>query len=172
MNGKKIVLTLLIFSVLTVSSVSAQTSVELKLGFVNIGRLLQESPQAKIATAALEDEFAPRQREILSLQTAFDNKQARLQKDAEVMGAEERENAARELQNDQRDLRRLQVEFREDVDIRRNEALGKVQQEVFIVITEFGKSAGYDIIFAEGIAFASERVDVTQQVLDRLQAKQ
>ena len=172
MNGKKIVLTLLVFSVLTVSSVSAQTSAELKLGVVNIGRLLQESPQAQIATAALEDEFAPRQREILSLQTAFENKQARLQKDAEVMGAEERENAARELQNDQRDLRRLQTEFREDVDIRRNEALGKVQQEVIIVINEFGKSAGYDIIFAEGIVFASERVDVTQQVLDRMKAKQ
>ena len=106
------------------------------------------------------------------MQTAFDNKQTKLQKDAEVMGAEERENAARELQNDQRDLRRLQVEFREDVDIRRNEALGKVQQEVIIEITEFGKSAGYDIIFAEGIAFASERVNVTQQVLDRLKAKQ
>ena len=172
MNGKKIVLTLLVFSVLTVSSVSAQTSAELKLGVVNIGRLLQESPQAQIATAALEDEFAPRQREILSLQTAFENKQARLQKDAEVMGAEERENAARELQNDQRDFRRLQTELREDVDIRRNEALGKVQQEVIIVINEFGKSAGYDIIFAEGIVFASERVDVTQQVLDRMKAKQ
>ena len=34
----------------------------LKIGFVNFGRLLDESPQAKAAQATLEAEFMPRQR--------------------------------------------------------------------------------------------------------------
>jgi outer membrane protein len=148
----------------------AQDVSGLKIGVVNLGRLLQESPQAQAARASMEDEFAPRRREIMALQSDYEQKAAQLEKDLDVMGAAERENAQRELRNDQRELARAQNEFREDLDIRNNEALGKVQVEVFQIIDEFGKSAGYDLIFAEGIVFASSQVDVTQQILERMKA--
>ncbi len=172
MNRNKACVALLALCVLAVSSVSAQTAAGLKIGVVNVGVLLQESPQAQAARAALEDEFAPRRREFMSMQTAYEQKAAQLQKDIEVMGAEERENAQRDLRNDQRELLRAQNEFREDLDIRNNEALGAVQQDVFTVIAEFGRSGQYDLILADGIVFASEQVDVTAQVLELLKAKE
>jgi len=172
MNGNKTFFALLALCVLAVSNVSAQTAGGLKIGVVNVGRLLQESPQAQAARATLEDEFAPRRREFMSLQTAYEQKAAQLQKDIEVMGAEERENAQRDLRNDQRELLRAQNEFREDLDIRNNEALGAVQQDVFNVIAEFGRTGGFDLILADGIVFASEQVDVTQQILDVLKARE
>jgi outer membrane protein len=150
---------------------SAQDAGGIKIGVVNLGKLLQESPQAQAARASMEDEFAPRRREIMALQSAYEAKAAQLEKDRDVMGAEERENAQRDLRNDQRELVRAQNEFREDLDIRNNEALGRVQQEVFQIIDDFGKTSGYDLIFAEGIVFASSQVDVTQQILDRLNAR-
>jgi outer membrane protein len=170
MNGKRLLVALLAGSILLVSNAIAQDVSGLKIGVVNVGRLLQESPHAQAARATLEDEFAPRRREFMSLQSAYEAKAAQLEKDRDVMGAEERENAQRDLRNDQRELLRAQNEFREDLDIRNNEALGKVQQEVFQVIEDFGKTGGYDLIFAEGIVFASSQVDVTQQILDRLMA--
>jgi len=172
MKFKNTFVTFLAISVLTLSSASAQTSAGLKMGFINWDRLLQESPQSQEASAALEDEFAPRFRQIVALQTELEAKAAQLEKDAEVMGATELDNANRALRNDQRELVRAQNEFREDRDIRNNELLGAVQQEIALVVNDFGKTNGYDLILARGIVFVSEKVDVTQQILDRLAIKQ
>jgi outer membrane protein len=162
----------LLFAVLaTVPSLLFAQSVDgLKIGVVNVGRLLQESPQAQAAREALEDEFAPRRREIVALQTSLEKKSAAMQKDMEVMSAEERENAQRDLRNDERSILRAQNEFREDLDLRNNEAIGAIQQEVLREISIYGESQGLDLILADGIVFASSRIDITEPVLERLRA--
>jgi outer membrane protein len=160
----------MIFAVLTVAPmlVFAQATDGLTIGVVNVGRLLQESPQAQDAREALEDEFAPRRREIVALQTELEKKSATMQKDLEVMGAEERENAQRDLRNDERAILRAQNEFREDLDLRNNEAIGAIQQDVLREIAAYGDSQGLDLILADGIVYASEKVDITEAVLARL----
>lgn len=142
----------------------------LKIGVVNIGQLLQESPQAVAANERLNDEFAPRQRELMALQTEYEEKAAALQKNVEVMGAEERDNAQRDLRNDERAFVRAQNEFREDLDLRRNEVIAAVQRDVLIEINAFGEAEGFDLILVDGIVYASDKVDVTARVLERLQA--
>lgn len=148
----------------------SQASAGLKIGVVNIGLLLQESPQAQTARESLEDEFAPRRREIVAMQTTLEQKNAAMQKDIEVMGPEERESAQRDLRNDERAVVRAQNEFREDLDLRNNEAIGKIQADVLREIGAYADAQGYDLILADGIVYASDKVDVTEQILTKLQA--
>ena len=144
----------------------AQSVGDLKIGVVNAGRLLNESPQVRVAMETLQDEFAPRQREIVAQQTEFQEKQAQL----EVMGAEERRNAERDLRNEERSLARRQQEFSEDFELRRNEELAKVQQELLRDIQAFGQLGNYDLILGDGVLYASPVVDVTQDVLNSMQS--
>jgi len=81
-----------------------------------------------------------------ALQTALEEKSAALQKDLEVMGPEERENAQRDLRNEERAIVRAQTEFREDLDLRNNEAIGKIQQDVLREISAYATSAGFDLV--------------------------
>ncbi len=162
---------LIIIAFLAATPVLSQAQATLKIGVVNIQRLLQESPQAISAGARLEDEFAPRQREIMALQTGLEGKAARIQKDLEVMGAEERENAQRDLRNDEREIVRAQNEFREDLDLRRNEVIGAVQRDVLLAVKAYGDADGFDLILAEGIVQFNTRIEVTDQVLERLRAQ-
>jgi len=148
----------------------AQSVGDLKIGVVNAGRLLNESPQVRIAMETLQDEFAPRQREIVAQQTEFQEKQAQLQRDLEVMGAEERRNAERDLRNEERTLARRQQEFSEDFELRRNEELAKVQQELLRDIQAFGQLGNYDLILGDGVLYATPVVDVTEDVLNSMQA--
>lgn len=141
----------------------------LKIGVVDVARLLQESPQAQGAMASLQDEFAPRQREIVAKQNEFQDKQSQVQRDLEVMGPEERRNAERDLRSDEREILRLQEEFREDLDLRRNEELAKMQQDLFREIQSFASAGGYDLIVGEGVLYASSAVDVTDLVLQGMQ---
>ena len=168
--SKKNLFGFILLALFAATPLSAQVAGNLKIGVVNINRLLQESPQAIAAGARLEDEFAPRQREIMALQTDLEAKAARIQKDVEVMGADERDNAQRDLRNDEREIVRAQNEFREDLDLRRNEVIGAVQREVLLAVKAFGDDNNYDLILAEGIVQFNTRIEVTDLVLERLRA--
>jgi outer membrane protein len=149
---------------------SAQAPANLKIGVVDINRLMSESPQFKVAREKLEDEFSPRQREILALQTRFEERAATLEKNIDVMGATEREQAERELTDERRSIVRTQTEFREDSERRNNEVLRLVQQDIVREVVAYGESEGFDLVLVEGIVYASERVNITQPVLERLLA--
>ena len=54
--------------------------------------LLDRAPQTKAAMDALQEEFAPRQREFLAKQKEYEDLAAKVQKDFAVMGESERRN--------------------------------------------------------------------------------
>ncbi len=141
-----------------------------KIGFVNVARLISESPQAATAMAALQEEFAPRQRELVAQRKAFEEKQAKLQRDLEVMGPVERRNAESELRKLERELQRNVEELNEDANLRRNEELGKLQRDLLKEVAAFAQAEGYDLVIGEGVLFASPAVDITSNVLERLRA--
>ena len=144
---------------------------ELKIGFVNVGRLINESPQAGQAMEALQEEFASRQREIIAMQNEFQERQTQIERDLEVMGAEERRNAERDLRKDERDLARTQQEFTEDINLRRNEELGKLQRELLRQVQTFAGAEGYDLVVSSDVVlYASPTIDITGQVLAGLKA--
>jgi outer membrane protein len=147
--------------------VSAQ---QVKIGFVNYGRLIGESPQAAIAEEALREEFAPRQREGVALQTELQQKQEQIQRDLDVMGPEERRNAERDLRKNERELARQQQEFSEDFNLRRNESLRKVQSEVLREVQAFVAAEGFDLVVSDGVLYSSPAIDITEQVLAELKA--
>jgi len=140
------------------------------IGFVNVAQLLSESPQAKAAMEALQEEFAPKQRDIIAQQNRFKEEQERVQRDLEVMGAEERRNAERDLRKAERDIARSQEEITEDFNLRRNEELGKLQRTLILQIQSYAREAGYDLVLSDGVLFASQAVDITPQILSGLES--
>lgn len=155
-------------SLLSPSMAAAQAAKQLKIGFVNVQRLLIESPQANAANRALENEFAPRQRDLQAKQKAFKDRADKFQKDGAVMGADERRNAENDLRKDERELQRQIEELREDLNNRKNEELGKLRINVLRQIEGFAKQGGYDLIVSDGL-YVSPALDVTSQVLQGLQ---
>ncbi len=144
---------------------------DLKLGYVNAARLLEQAPQAGTATQQLKKEFAPREESIIALQTEVEDLEKEMRRNADVMTESRHRKLEREIVANKRDLRRIQDEFREDLNFRRNEEIAKLQQLVKEIIEAVGKDEGYDLILFEGIAFANQRIDLTDKILERLQAE-
>ena len=141
-----------------------------KIGVVNVARLLQEAPQAQAASQALENEFATRRRELENQQKDLKAREDKLAKDGAVMAEAERRNAEKTLRDGQRELARKQNEFLEDLNVRRNEALGQLQRTVLQEVQTYAKGAGLDIVVADAL-YASQSVDITGQVLAALQSR-
>lgn len=147
---------------LATAPVSAQGN--LKIGVINVGRLLEQAPQSEAVTKKLQDEFGPRQRDLAAREQRLRTQQETFNRDAPVMGEEERLNLERQIRDAQRDLQRAQNEYLEDLNLRRNEEVGKLQREVLLKVQEYARAQQYDIVLADAI-FVSTAVDITDAVL-------
>lgn len=156
---------------LVIVFVAPASAQELKIGVVNVPVLMESAPQAKIAMDALEQEFQPRQREIIAKQKEFEELTTKVQRDVAVMGETERRTAERDLRDMQREVTRLQNEFREDLNLRRNEELGLLQRSLLQEVQAYAQSAGFDVVLGDGVLFASPTVNITGFVLKAMEAK-
>ena len=143
----------------------------LKIGFVNFGRLLEESPQAKSAQQALEAEFLPRQREVAAQRKTLQEKADKLQKEAAVMSEADRVRTEREVRELELNVNRRFNELQEDLNLRRNEEVGKMQRSLLQEVQTYARTNGYQLIVSEGVLFATDAVDITPQVVAAIKSK-
>ncbi|MBS0614048.1 MAG: OmpH family outer membrane protein [Proteobacteria bacterium] len=144
---------------------------ETKIGVVNFQRLLEEAPQTKTIMQNLENEFAPRRRELMTMQNDLKARDEKLQKEGAVMSEADRSKAEKTLRDGQREFSRKAGEFQDDASTRRNEELGKVQKFLVQEIQTYSAAQGYDLVIGEGVFYAKNQLDMTQQVLAQLATK-
>jgi outer membrane protein len=151
--------------------VSGQASAEIKMGVVNFQKLLEEAPQTKTAMQALENEFAPRRRELLTMQNDLKARDEKLQKEGAVMSEADRAKAEKTLRDQQREFSRKAGEFQDDASTRRNEEIGKVQRYLVSEIQTYANAQGFDLVLGDGVFFAKGPLDITANVLAVLASK-
>ena len=155
---------------LTFATASA-AAVDYKIAFVNTERLFREAAPAKRAQQKLEREFSARDAEIQKLAKQVRDLQSALDRDGATMNDTDRRNKERDLANGSRDLQRLQREFREDVNLRKNEELASLQERANKVIQQIAEAEKFDLILQDPVVFASQRIDITDRVIKALADK-
>jgi outer membrane protein len=143
-----------------------QASADTKIGVVNFQKLLEDAPQTKSAMAALENEFAPRRRELMTMQTDLKAHDEKLQREGAVMAEADRVKAEKILRDEQREFSRKASEFQDDVSTRRNEELGKVQRYLVGEVQSYSGTQGFDLVVAgDNLLYAKGQLDITPNVL-------
>ena len=142
-----------------------------KMGFVNGERLFREAAPAKRAQQKIEKEFATRDAEIQKLSKQVRDMQTLLEKDGVTMAEPDRRGKERDLANMSRDLQRMQREFREDLNLRKNEELTAVQERANKIIQQIAIDEKFDLIIQEPVIYASPRIDITDRVVKALADK-
>jgi len=149
-----------------IASGALQAQATLKIGVVNVARLIQEAPGAEAVQKKLQEEFGPRQRDLAAMQTRLQTQAETFQRDAPVMGEEERVNLERQIRDGRRELERTQNEYVEDLNLRQNEEFGRLQREVLEKAQAYARAQQYDLVVADpNVIFASTAVDITAAVL-------
>ncbi len=141
---------------------------DIKIGFINPIKVLEMAPQAEAARNDLEREFAQRKEDLEAEDASIKRAEEKLGRDTAIMSESERQKLERDVLSRKRDVRRAKEEFRDDLNLRRNDELAKLQKEVLKVINELAKEKGFDLIVGEGVVYASEAIDISEQVLQRL----
>ena len=153
-----LVLAALVFSV-------QSNAADLKIGYVQVDKILQEAPQTAESSKKLEKEFAPRSQELERMQKQIKDIETALDKDALTMSETDRKNKERDASNLKIDFQRKQRELREDINLRKNEELAALQDRINKAVTSVSEAEGYDLVVYGGVAYANKKIDITDKVL-------
>ena len=152
--------------ILSLGAGMAQAS-DFKVGVVDTERVLRESAPAMRAESKIEKEFSGRDQEIKKLLKQAKELQSVLDNDDGKLSDTERRNKERELSAMNVDLQRMQREFREDLNLRKNEELAIVLEQANKAIQAIAESEKYDLILQEAV-YRNPKIDITDLVIKHL----
>jgi outer membrane protein len=145
-------------------SVSAQS---LRIGYVNLERILRDSTSAKAAQTKLEKEFASREKEIQNLAAQLKSASEKFEREAPTLAEGQRTTRQRQLIDQDREDQRKQREVQEDLNLRKNEELQGVLERANRVIRQIAESEKYDLIVQEAV-YINPKHDITDKVIGGL----
>ncbi|MGA7751023.1 MAG: OmpH family outer membrane protein [Gallionella sp.] len=148
-------------------NVAAAQAGDFKVGVVDTERILRESAPAVMAESKIEKEFSGRDQDIKKLTKQAKELQALLEKDDSKLSDVDRRNKERELTAMNADLQRMQREFREDLNLRKNEELAVVLEQANKAIQSIAESEKYDLILQEAV-YRNPKIDITDRVIKYL----
>jgi outer membrane protein len=147
--------------------VSTAGAADIKIGFVDVERIRRESAPAERASKQLEKEFAPRAQELQRREAQIKTTQNQLEKEGMTMSESDRRSREQELSRMSVDFQRMQREYREDLNMRRNQELASLFERADRVIKQIADAEKFDLILQEAV-FRSPRIDITDRVLKAL----
>lgn len=161
-------MSVLISSLLILFSANAA---ELKVGYVQVEKILQEAPQTAESGKKLEREFGPRSQELDKLSKQIKELESTLDKEGLTITDAERRSKERDAQNIKVEFQRKQRELREDINLRKNEELASLQDRINKAVQSVAKAENYDLVMYSGVAYAADKIDITDKVLKLLGKK-
>lgn len=139
---------------------------ELKVGVIDMRLIAGNSPQAQETMNLLKKEFKGREDQIISTEKTLKEKAEKLQRNAAVMSESEKAKLERDLTVGQRELQRLQTEFREDAALRQQEEMKKLLDKINQRVEAIAKAKQFDLIlYRDAVPFATPQIDITDEVM-------
>lgn len=161
----------IIIVVLSVFAASFVCASDLRIGVVDTERILRESVPAVQAEKKIEKEFELRDQEMKKVAKQVKEIQGYFEKEGMTLLDAEHRSKERELANLNVTLQRMQREFREDLNLRKNEELALVLARANKAIKAIAESEKYDLVLQESV-YRNPKIDITDKVLQFLSTEQ
>jgi outer membrane protein len=139
-----------------------------RIAVVDPNQVVERSPQYEAAGKALKEEVEDRERNLRQQQEQIAELQRQLERDAALMSQNEIQRLQNDIRSRNRKLKYAQDEFQEDFALRQNEVRTKLAKQVREVVVELAKELEIDLVISEGLVYFSPRIDISDQVVERL----
>ncbi len=155
------------FALLSATFAHAQPE-NVRIGYVDMKRLLDNAPQVVAGRQKLEREFAPRDTALNADELRLAALRSRYERDNALLGRDEAEALKREIDALDRSIRRNRDNLRSELKARSDQELDRSWREINNAVVEFARERNIDLIVPSPVVYASPRIDITDQVLERL----
>ncbi len=145
----------------------------LKVAVINTEQVLLESETGKAALAELRTLREAKEAEGNALQDEVEQIRTRLSEGRLSLAEDKIAELERQLEERGIALRRFQDDANRELNKRRDEILAAIDKKVLPIINQVGEEQGYSLIFRKfesGLVFASDEIDITGEIVRRLDA--
>jgi len=149
-----------------VTSINAQS---IKIGYINVEEVINSLSQYQHDNDSLIQQFEPKKQQLLDLFKHIELLKENLNN---VDKSINNDNYQKELDN----IRELEASFQKETELwqqqlnqKKYESLQKIETMINLAIEEFAISENYDLILYQNAAFASEQVNITNQIISKIE---
>ena len=155
------------------SAVPAWTQQVQKLAVIDVNRIMVDSARGKAVLEELERYQTERTAQLKVLNDEILEMQQRFQEGRLSLAEDKLAELQGQIEERGRALQRAQEDAQRELQKRRDEDVKKVEDQVFPVINAVGREFGYTMIFNKfqsGLVYADDLIDITELVIQRLDA--
>lgn len=164
---KKLVLSVLLIAGFITTNVAAE---DLKIGVVSVERILSEAPQVDAVNTSMLERFGPQRDALQSLEKEITKMQGNYKRNELVMTEDKLNELKKEIIIKIQGLKQKEAMLQQEVATVRNQELAVLQQQVRAIIDDISKKGKYSLVLSEGVAYADDKLDITDKVLDKMKA--
>ena len=151
---------------LLVTSINAQST---KIGYIDVEKVINSLPQYQHDNDSLIQQFEPKKQQLLDLFKHIELLKENLNN---VETTVSNETYQKELEK----IRELETSFQKETELwqqqlnqKKYESLQKIETMINLAIEEFAISENYDLILYQNAAFASDQVNITNQIISKIE---
>lgn len=138
-----------------------------RIGYVDMKRLFDAAPQVVSARQALDDEFSPRNQLLLADEARLQRLENELASSGDL-DDEQRFETEREIRNLRRSIERRREDLAEELRFRTNAEKKALEKTIEVAVEQVAEEGRYDMILSSPVAWASDRIDITDEILEWL----
>ena len=159
------VLLFLIFCLVCIPSYAAN----IKIGFIDTNIVVTSLTQYKENIDSISREFEPKKQELLALFNHIELLRANID-------LIKKSNSSKSVNEELTKLANLEQSFKEETEFwqktmnnKKLILLNNIEMIVNQAINEFAIQEGYDLILYENVAFASDKVNITEEIIKKIE---
>jgi outer membrane protein len=164
---KKILLLVLSIGLLLGFSVARADN--LKVGVLDVQKVMQKSPRVSAMQAKLKKQFAPQEKKITAAQKQLKADFDKYNKDQAVMKDADKKALQKKILAEQSKLRNLQTQFQQQLIAAQRKSMQSILKDIEDAVEKVAKDQKLDLVLTKAsVAYNNPDLDVTDQVIKKL----
>jgi outer membrane protein len=148
------------------SAVAAETQ-ELKIGYIDMGRALNEVDDGKAAKAKLKSDFDEKQKKLDAMQNDLKAKKDDFDKKSAMMNPDVKGQKQDELQRKFMELQQTYMQLQKELVDKESQLTQEIAGKIKNIVVKLGDKEGYTMILDIGdtVLFYKRHMDITDDVV-------
>ena len=159
------VLIIFFLSVLCLSA-SAQN---IKIGFIDTEKIVFSLPQYKKSIETITREFEPKKKELLDLFKHIELLRENIGLNKNTNNSNSNEIELSKLKDLEESFEKETEFWQKSMNSNKINLLNKIENLINISINDYAIEEGYDLILYKDVAFVSDKVNITQQIIEKIE---
>ncbi len=162
----------LAIAMLVLSGSVAFAQERIKIGFIDIQKVISESQPGKRASDRLQAQIKKAEGDVVKERQDLEKLRADIEKKGPLLKDEERRNLEADYQRRSVTLQRAMSDYQQDLQQKRNEMMSDILKDLEQIVNEIGKADKFTLILERSqILYSDQGIDITSKVIETFNSR-